>query len=61
MSRGARTNKPIPSDLLADGWLPPRSAAAELGITEFQLVKRAERGEIRRKALSPGIYLYEVR
>jgi hypothetical protein len=31
-----------------------------MGITELQLRLRAERGDIRRKALAPGIFLYEV-
>lgn len=57
-----RANRPIASDLLSDGWLPPRAAAAQLGITVQQLEVRAQRGEIKRKQLLPNsrVYLYEV-
>ncbi len=55
---------PVPKttsgDLLANGWLSPRAAADALGITVRQLEKRFHRGEINRRALAPGIYLYEV-
>jgi hypothetical protein len=58
----SRSNRPIASDLLQSGWLPPKAAAAALGITERQLEARAHRGEIKRKQLVPNsrIYLYEV-
>lgn len=58
----SRTARPIASDLLEAGWLPPASAAAALGITEKQLEARARRGEIKRKQLVPGtsLFLYEV-
>jgi hypothetical protein len=60
MSRGSRLNRPIASDLLESGWLPPRAAAAKLGITRQQLDARADRGDIRRKSLAPGVWLYDV-
>lgn len=55
--------RPIASDLFEAGWLPPRAAAAELGITVAQLEARAKRGEVKRKQLVPNstVYLYEVR
>jgi hypothetical protein len=57
-----RSNRPIASDLLADGWLSPRAAAAALGVTVGELEARARRGEIKRKQLVPNssLYLYEV-
>ena len=55
--RGARASA---SDLLEAGWLPPKAAAERLGITEQDLVGAAQRGEIRRKEISRGRYLYEV-
>lgn len=56
----SRASKPIASDLFASGWLPPRSAAAALGITEDQLFRRWRRGEIKRRYIGPGCFLYEV-
>ena len=58
-----RGNRPIASELFASGWLPPRSAAAALGITVLQLEQRARRGEIKRREIAPGtgLHLYEVR
>lgn len=58
----SRVHRPIASDLLEAGWLPPKTAAAALGITVAELERRAERGEIKRKQLLPNarIYLYEV-
>lgn len=55
--------KPIASELLEAGWLPPRSAADALGITVEQLEARAKRGEIKRKQVLPGsrLYLYAVK
>ena len=52
----------VASDLLESGWLPPKAAAAALGITERQLEARYARGEIKRKQLVPNsaIYLYAV-
>lgn len=50
----------IASDLFEAGWLPPNAAAAHLGITLDQLKNRAKRGEIRRKALAPGVHVYDV-
>lgn len=57
-----RTTRPIASDLFASGWLPPKSAAAALGITIDELETRARRGEIKRKQILPNsrLYLYEV-
>lgn len=48
------------SELLADGWLGRKAAARELGITEQQLEVRARRGDVKRKAIVPGIYVYNV-
>jgi hypothetical protein len=48
------------SELMEAGWLSTKAAAAELGITVDQLEARHRRGEIKRKAIAPGIYLYEV-
>lgn len=58
-----RAHRSIASDLLADGWLPPKAAAAALGITVAQLEARAQRGEIKRRSLVPNsrLFLYEVR
>lgn len=58
-----RSQRPIPSDLLASGWLPPQAAADALGITVRQLELRARRREIKRRQLVPGtaLFLYEVR
>lgn len=56
----SRASKPIASDLFASGWLPPRSAAAALGITEAVLLKRWRNGEIKRRYIGPGCFLYEV-
>lgn len=55
--------RPVAGELLEEGWLPPRAAAASLGITVDQLEKRAQRGEIKRKQILPNarIYLYAVR
>ena len=55
--------KVIAGELLEDGWLPARSAAAALGITVEQLELRAKRGEIKRKQIVPNtrLYLYAVR
>jgi len=58
MSRGS--TRPIASDLLEAGWLPPRAAARELGITVEQLEARAKNKTVRRKAIAPGVWLYEV-
>ncbi|MGE0547598.1 MAG: hypothetical protein AB7O24_04350 [Kofleriaceae bacterium] len=60
MSRAAR---PIASDLLSAGWLPPNAAAAAYDVTVKQLERMAERGEVRRRELMPGtrLFLYEVR
>jgi len=58
--RGSRSARPVASDLFEAGWLPPNAAAEKLGITVKQLEQRAERGEIRRRAIAPKIYLYEV-
>ncbi len=52
MNRSAR---PIASDLLEAGWLPPLAAADALGITVKQLEARARRGEIKRKQLAPDL------
>jgi hypothetical protein len=62
MSRGARTSRPIASDLFASGWLTPSSAADALGIPVRQLEARARARSIRRRELAPGtgIFLYEV-
>ncbi len=52
----------IASDLLEAGWLPPRAAAAALGITLVELEARAKRKEIRRRQIRPNssLWLYEV-
>lgn len=61
VSRGASA-KPIASDLLITGWLPPHAAADKLGISVRQLLLRAKRREIRRRELAPGtgIFVYET-
>lgn len=48
------------SDLFEAGWLPPRAAAASMGVTVLDLERMAKRGEVRRRSLAPGVYLYEV-
>lgn len=60
--RGSRTSRPIASDLLSSGWLPPHAAADALGITVKQLLERSRKREVRRRELAPGtgIFLYEV-
>jgi len=55
-----RSTRPIASDLLEAGWLPPRAAARELGITVEQLENRVRTKTVRRKAIAPGVWLYEV-
>lgn len=55
-----RSYKPPGGDLLADGWLPPRAAAAALGVEVRALEGMVKRGEIRRRALAPSVWLYEV-
>lgn len=58
----SRTSRPIASDLLVAGWLPPNAAADALGIAVRHLLARARRGEIARRELAPGtgLFLYEV-
>lgn len=58
--RGARSSRASASDLIEAGWLPPVAAATALGITDQQLRCRVQRGEIRRKEIAPGCWLYEV-
>lgn len=55
-----RSTRPIASDLLTSGWLPPNAAADALGITVRQLLVRARKREIKRRELVPntGIFLY---
>lgn len=55
-----RQIKTAASDLLTSGWLPPKAAADALGISERQLMSRFRKGEIRRKQLAPGIFLYDT-
>ena len=55
-----RMHKPSGADLLESGWLPPRAAARELGITVEQLENRVRSKRINRKAIAPGVWLYEV-
>jgi hypothetical protein len=50
----------VASDLFAAGWLSPRAAAAHLGISLAELEKLARKREIRRKAIAPGVYLFDV-
>lgn len=56
----SRSTRPIASDLLEAGWLPPRAAARALGITVEQLENRVRNKLINRKQLAPGVWLYEV-
>lgn len=55
-------SKPAAGQLLEDGWLPQKAAAAALGLTVEQLEARVKRGEIKRKQLVPNtrLYLYAV-
>lgn len=57
-----RQHKPLASDLLLEGWLPPNAAADKLGIPVRMLIARAKRGEIRRREIAPGtsIFVYET-
>jgi hypothetical protein len=55
-----RVHKPIASDLLTSGWLPPRAAAEKHGVTVGQLMAMTRRGEVRRRMIAPGIFLYET-
>ncbi len=50
------------AELLEAGWLGPKAAARELGITVEQLEARHRRGDIRRKPVAKGlrVYLYQV-
>jgi hypothetical protein len=52
----------IAGELLEDGWLPPRAAAAKLGISVDQLEALFRRGAIKRKQVLPNtrLYLYAV-
>lgn len=56
-----RSSRPIASDLLEAGWLPPRAAARALGITLADLHERVRDKLVKRKAIAPGVWLYEAR
>lgn len=56
-----RLNRPSAGELLEEGWLPPRAAARALGVTLLELEAMADNRVIRRRAIAPGCYLYEIR